>query len=80
MDGKESPQMPGSPRTNTVPPPHMAVGTLSHRLRISAVAFALGIAALGTAWEAHAQVPDARPISALRLTSDDSMLRQLTCM
>lgn len=50
--------MPGSPRTNTVPPPHMAVGTLSHRLRISAVAFALGIAALGTAWEAHAQVPD----------------------
>jgi len=47
-----------SSRTNPVPHRDEAAGALSHRLRIGTIAFALGIAALGTAWEARAQVPD----------------------
>ena len=46
------------PRTNPTPRREEAAGILSHRLRIGTIAFALGIAALGTAWDARAQVPD----------------------
>jgi hypothetical protein len=56
MAAKES-HMHEHRRTNIAPRP-VAGAALSQRLRVGAVAFALGIAALGTAWEARAQVPD----------------------
>lgn len=54
---KES-HMPIHPRTNAAPRHATTTGARFHRLRIGSVAFALGIAALGTAWDARAQVPD----------------------
>lgn len=46
------------PRTHIAPRNAETAAALSQRLRIGAVAFALGIGALGTVWEARAQVPD----------------------